>query len=122
MSKKIIVGDFYFVDQFISNINTNKFTNKKTRQTKKITNIILSVILWVNMSYYQQIKPFVILLEIFFHITNRWNPTNILLMAFHVIIFNSMEFYDGLSLSIIPSVMCLIFFKNQIQINKLEKN
>ena len=43
-------------------------------------------------------------------------------MAFHVIIFNSMEFYDGLSPSIIPSVMCLIFFKNQIQINKLEKN
>jgi len=33
--KKFIVGDFYFVDQFISNINTNKFTNKKTRQTKK---------------------------------------------------------------------------------------
>ena len=72
------------------------------------------------MSYYQQIKPFVILLGIFFHITNKWNPTNILLMAFHVIIFNSMEFYDGRP-SIIPSVMCLIFFKNQIQINRLEK-
>jgi len=41
----------------------------------------------------------------FFHITKGLNPTNILLVAFHVIIFNSMEFYDGLS----PSIIQIIF-------------
>jgi len=47
-----------------------------------------------------------------FHITERQNPLviNILLVAFHVMFFNFLELSDILTLLVILSVMCLIFF------------
>jgi len=37
VAEKPIVGGFYFVDHFISNINTDEFTDKKKiSQTKRI--------------------------------------------------------------------------------------
>jgi hypothetical protein len=38
VAEKLIVGGFYFVDHFVSNINTNEFTDKKKKysQTKRI--------------------------------------------------------------------------------------
>jgi hypothetical protein len=37
VAEKLIVGGFYFVDHFVSNINTNEFTDKKKySQTKRI--------------------------------------------------------------------------------------
>ena len=59
-----------------------------------------------------------------FHINERQNPSviNILSVAFHVMFFNFLELFDILSLSVILSVMCLIYFFKKIQINRIEKN
>ena len=101
---------FYFVNKFISKIYTNKFTNKINTLNKKnyqyhfISNFISKYIISpTNKTVYNSINDF-------FYIAKEWNPINILLVAFYVIIFNSMEFYDGLNPSIIPSVMYLILF------------
>jgi len=40
VAEKPIVGDFYSVDHFISNINTDKFTDKKIAKQKEFTSII----------------------------------------------------------------------------------
>ena len=50
--EKLLVDDFYYVNQPVSNINTDEFTNKQNVLNKKIIGIILSVISSVSMSYH----------------------------------------------------------------------
>jgi hypothetical protein len=38
--EKSIIGDFYSVDHFISNINTSEFIDKKIAKQKEFTSII----------------------------------------------------------------------------------
>jgi len=122
--EKLLVDDFYYVNQPVSNINTNEFTNKQNVLNKKyyrhhfISNFIGEYV--ISPTY----KIICNSISDLFHINERQNPSviNILSVAFYVMFFNFLELFDIFSLSVILSVMCLIFFFKKIQINRLEKN
>jgi len=61
IAEKSIVGGFYFVNNFVSNINTDKFTDKKKlAKQKEFISIIQSVISLMSKAYYRQKRQFVI--------------------------------------------------------------
>lgn len=70
VAEKPIVGGFYFVDHFVSNINTNEFTDKKKNiaKQKEFTSIIQSVISLMSKAYCRQKRQFVIPLIINFEL------------------------------------------------------
>jgi hypothetical protein len=70
VAEKLIVGGFYFVDHFVSNINTNEFTDKKKNiaKQKEFTSIIQSVISLMSKAYCRQKRQFVIPLIINFEL------------------------------------------------------
>jgi hypothetical protein len=121
--EKLLIDDFYYVNQPVSNINTDEFTNKQNVLNKKyyrhhfISNFIGEYV--ISPTY----KIICNSIGDLFHINERQNPSviNILSVAFHVMFFNFLELFDIFSLSVILSVMCLIFFLKKIQINRLEK-